>query len=105
MRCYRDDPINKGRCPVADVNRRLIPPNDKVVNIYNQATGSSRQVNSETAGRTKSHLYLRPVEIEALMRMYRITEDKRAEILNRVFILQDIANDLRPSRSKPRKKR
>lgn len=105
MRCMRDDPHNNGRCPVADSDLHLIPPNDLIVKIYNQATGSARQINTETAGRSKAHLYLRPVEIEALMRIHGIPDQRRSEVLNRIFTLQDIANDLRPSRSRPRKKR
>lgn len=104
-RCMRDEPQNKGRCPVADTDRSLIPPNDLVVTIYNQAAGSSKQVNTNVVNRTKTYLYLRPADIESLMKINRISEDKMPEIMRRVIMIQDIANNLRPSKSSKKGKR
>jgi hypothetical protein len=44
-------------------------------------------------------VYLRPQEVEAIMKMRGIPDDEREELFKRILILQDIANEMR--RNKP----
>ena len=76
--------------------RAILPANKQIVNIYNDVLGSAEHVE----GKDKTHLYLKPTEIESLLRMRRIPTIEWAEMLTRLFSLQDLANHFRLSRKK-----
>lgn len=85
-------------CPVIVAQKKLFPENKKIVDVYYQAQGSSSQVD----GKDKTYSYLKPTEIESLMRIHNIPKAECDEVLTRLFILQDIANDRRLRRKKPK---
>lgn len=96
MRCLRDEPRYKGRCPVADDAPRLAPANETAAAIYGQAQGSAVQIAAED----KNYHYLRPADVEALMNIHGVEPDERPGVLAKVLGLQDLANQLRAGRPK-----
>lgn len=87
-----------GLCLVADLAPVLLSSNQLAVQIYHESQGSANQI----TGDDKTRLYVKPTEVEALMRVHGITEDSRPGLLTKVFLLQDIAN--RTRRGHPRQK-
>jgi hypothetical protein len=83
-----------GLCPVKDKAPRLLPANELVYGLYKQAQTSAEYVQ----GRRRTLAYLKPTEVEALMSIRDIKPEKREETLNRLFILQDLENEMRPAR-------
>lgn len=99
--CLREHPQYKGRCPIADDGPILDSENGNIVEIYYEAVGSANQVVAED----KTHVYLRPTEIEALMNLHQVESDRRGDVLKGILALQDIANRHRRARPKPKRKR
>lgn len=93
----RDDPANKGRCPIEDDGPVLFPSNQIAVDVFQGCRPSARQVAAED----KTYYYLRPADIEALFRVHAIPLDDQPALLSKVFLLQDEANRQSPQR--PRK--
>ena len=97
----REDEGANGLCPIADNSPGLCPENTIVVSIFNVAQPSAEQVEAED----KTYIYFRPSEIESLMRIYAVPKIEWPSVLDRVQVLQDIANNQRPRRPKPRASR
>ena len=96
--CLRDEPSNNGICPIADKAPRLLPTNFLAVEIFQQIQGACIQV----AADKKDVFYIPPTEAEALMRIHELPEDAWLPMMKKLLVLQDIGNDNRPSRPKPR---
>ena len=96
MTCMRHDPANHGRCPVADDAPQLSPENDLAVTIYRESLGSANQIEAKD----KVYVYPLPSEVFALMQVYGISEEGRPELLLKIRMLADIANELRPLKEK-----
>jgi hypothetical protein len=94
----RDDE-DDGLCPVADKAPALFPQNELTVTIFNRSQGSSQQIEAEK----KTVIYIRPTEVETLMRVYEVPTEDRARIMDGVFLLEGIANQIRPNRKKKKK--
>ena len=99
--CLRDDPQNKGVCPIADCAPELLPSNQLAVDLYFQAQGCAEIV----VGKSKTYSYFKPSEVESLMRMRDIKPVEWDDILKRIVHLQDIHNSVRPSRAVPTRRR
>jgi len=98
--CMRDtDP--DGICQIADDSPEPLSFNRKVIEIFEQAKSSAEQIE----GKDKFYKYLRPGDLEALMRIHGVPEYNRPEMLYRLFLLQDISNDLRRRKKKPKNSR
>ena len=87
-------PGNNGKCPVCDEAPSLLVTNQLPVAIYHQALPSATQV----ADDGKTHFFIRPSDIEALMRVHDVPVGDRVECFERVLILQAEGNRLRPRR-------
>lgn len=57
--------------------------------------GSAKQINSERD--RKTYRYISPVEVEALMRIYDVSEEEKADLLKKILLLQDEDNRMRPA--------
>ncbi len=86
------DAEEDGLCPVRDKSPVLLQQNELALSIFRQSEGSGRDVHAKS----RVHRYLRPVEIEAVMRMRMIPEEDREELFHRVLILQEETNRMRP---------
>lgn len=96
----RDDPQFDHQCPVADLAPELYPRNEVIATVFRQAESSAEQ----RAAEDKTYFYLRPETVESLMRVHGVPEDERARVMEGVQILQQVANERRPLRPKPRKR-
>ncbi|KKL91582.1 hypothetical protein LCGC14_1893250 [marine sediment metagenome] len=98
----RDEPKNKGRCPIEDDGPVLFSSNQIAVDIFQECRPSAKQVGAED----KTYFYLHPADIEALFRVHAIPLDEQPRLLSKVFLLQDEANRRSPQRPrKPAKSR
>lgn len=102
MACLRDldltvDGVEAGLCPVADLGPQPTSFNALAIEIYRQAQGSAQQVQSER----KTFYYLHATDLEALMRVHGIPQPEQAKMNRRVRLLQDLENEMRPSRPLP----
>lgn len=87
-----------GLCPVADKAPELWECNDIIHDMFLQAEGTAERVDGEH----KLYIYLKPTEIYALMKLNKIKEEDQKEMFTRILILEDISNDCRPRRPKPK---
>jgi len=86
-------------CPIEDESPLLWDENQIVLHLYMQAMQTSKSVNGED----KDIFYIQPSDIDTLMNFSQVEEDDKKEIMDRVMIIQGIANDQRPNRPKSRK--
>jgi len=85
---------SEGRCPVEDDGPVLFFANQIALTIFNECQTSAEQVSAED----KTYVYLRPADIEALFRVHSIPLYEQPELLKKVLLLQDEANQLKPNR-------
>ena len=97
VRCMRENEAD-GLCPIADKAPELEEDNEVVLHLFNQAQGSANQIEGEK----KNYVFLKPTEVESLMRINGIDQAEWDDILIRLFVLQDVANEMRPLRPKPK---
>ncbi len=101
--CFRDLGGYGGRCPIVDDAPALWPENETALTIYEQAKSSAETVSQSIGSRSvKTLVFVRPTEVEALMRMYGVEEDERPTILARVLTIQAVDNERRPARMRKR---
>lgn len=94
--CLRDVPGSEGKCPIADKGPRLLPANVMAVEIFQECQGSCKQVAAED----KTYLYIDPCAAEALMRMRGIFQEEQSELMEKLMVLQGVANHQRRPRPK-----
>ncbi len=94
----RDMPDHGGTCPVADDAPELFPENETAVSVYFQARQSATQVSTDK----RTLFYLRPEAVAAILEMRDVPVEERGRVFRDVQVLQDIENEIRPS--KPRKR-
>ena len=90
---------NNGLCPVKDGGPELFAENKLVVDIFRQAEGSAARIESKR----KTYVYLRPMDIQSLFEMHGVVKDSRLDLTEKLYIMQDISNDLRPQNKAPKK--
>lgn len=88
-----------GKCPVFDKGVVIFPENQLVVNVFKEAQGSGVQIDAKD----KNYIYIKPTEVESLLRIRQIDPDEWGDVMNGVFVLQNISNNLRPKKKKPKK--
>jgi len=87
--CLRDSSPDH-RCCIADEAPALWPCNDAAVDIFYQAQLAAERVETKR----KVLLYVRPVDVEALLRVHGVPEEEWVETYRKVISLQDVFNDL-----------
>lgn len=92
----RDEEGRDGQCPVADLAPVLNEDNEVVLDLYNQLKGSATQVTAKD----KTYQYLLATEATAIFEINDIDPADREETWRRLLILEEVANDRRPTRSK-----
>lgn len=97
--CLADQKGNNGECPVFDKGPPIFVNNKLVVDIFRQAEGSSARVELDK----KIHVFLRPADFNALFDIYDVHQDDRFDLMEKLLILQDIANEERPRLKTPKK--
>lgn len=97
----RDMPAYCGRCPVADDSPEILACNELAVSIYNECRQTAQQIEA----RDKNYHFLRLTEIEATMRMNDVPQEERPGLLQKIKLLEEIANQMRPLRPRPRPSR
>jgi len=80
-------------CPIADEGPSITESNQEALAIFRQAEGASIQVSATN----KTYMYIRPAEVEAIMRMRCIPEEEREPVLQKVQLLEGIKNDKTPN--------
>ena len=92
--CLADQPGYGGRCPVMDDSPRLSQANQQVASIWEHAQRAANQVQ----GKDKVQIYSRPETVEALLRLNNVPQDKWADYMRLIAMMDDQANNLRPVR-------
>ena len=96
--CMRDT-SSDGECPVFDKGVKLFPENELVINLFNEVQGSAVQVE----GKDKTFIYIKPTEVEALLKIRGIPIEDWDQIMFGIFSVQDMSNYLRPKKKKKSK--
>lgn len=89
------------RCPVEDDAPALLACNDLAVSTYYECRQTAQQIEA----RDKNYHFLRLTEIEATMRMNDVPLEEQPDLLRKVKLLEEIANQTRPLRPRPRPSR
>ena len=97
--CMRDS-SEDGLCPVLDKGVKLFPENELTVSLFNEVQGSGIQIE----GKDKNYIYIRPTEVEALLRIRRVPIEEWGSVMTGIFSLQDMSNHLRLRKKKVKKK-
>lgn len=95
----RDEQGRDGRCPVADDAPTVFSVNQFAIELYGQARMSAQVVQ----GDKKNVQYIRPEAVEALMRLHQVSLADQPEMMEKLLLLQNMDNDLRPNRPPPKK--
>jgi hypothetical protein len=82
-------------CPVADLSPVLLPVNDIVITIYQQAIAAGVKAEDKD----KVHLFVRPADVNALCDIHDIPVEDRPELLHRVLLVQELENKMRWSKA------
>ena len=96
--CMRDS-SEDGECPVLDKGVKLFPENELVVSLFNECQGSGVQIE----GKDKHYIYIKPTEVESLLRMRNVPFEEWNDMMTGIFTLQDISNHLRLRKKKKKK--
>lgn len=94
--CLRDIPGSDGQCPIADTGPILLPTNQESVEIFQELQGSCGQVVAED----KTYIYIDLCAADVLMRLHGIEEADRLGVMQKLLLLQDLANSKRRPRPK-----
>lgn len=73
--------------------------NEFAIAVYRSTVQSAVQIEGEK----KNAYFLRTESVQAAMEILEVPTDMRGEVLRRALILQDIGNELRRPRPKPKK--
>jgi len=87
-----------GICDYADRHPLLSGINFLAVDLYYQALGTAEIISAKR----KDFKYVKPSELESLMNFYQIPADDRPEMLAKISLIQEIDNERRPIRPKPK---
>ena len=109
--CFREEPVNKGRCPVADDAPDLAPEHDVAVDIFIDLLRTAETVD----GKRKVTSYIRANEYRSLCDIYDVTKGEALRVWKQILVLEKAWNDTRPiktgksgggsSRARPRRRR
>ena len=94
--CFRDSKHHGGICPIADADLGLWECNKLAYEIYAKSQYSGVQVQTDQ----KTLIYVHGGDIRAYMDIYGVPMEDREAILEKIMIVQDIANSKRPTRKK-----
>lgn len=92
--CLRKVAGHFGLCPVADVWPQLLPEHDQAVDIFNEATNTSRHFDTEK----KLEIAIEVSDFTKLCDIHGVIEEDREELWEKVRLLQDVWNDVQPER-------
>lgn len=93
------DASEDGLCPIKDHAPVLLSDNAIVVDLFKQLEGSGSRVEANK----KTYVYLKPGEIKALFDIHDIEQSSRSDMMDKLVVLQDEANELRPKHKTPKK--
>lgn len=79
----------------------LFSENKLAVDVFREAQGSAARVEADR----KTFVYMRPVDLIALFQIYDVDEDQYSDVMEKLRIMQEIANELRPKHKKSKKSR
>ena len=92
--CLREIPGADGRCAIEDDGPVLLSTNVTAVELFQECQGSCKQVVADD----KTYLYIDPCAAEALMRIRDIAMEDRLSMMQKLLILQQVANQERRAR-------
>ena len=95
--CMRDT-NPEGFCPYADRHPILDESNALALDIFYLVQGTAETISAKN----KDFKYVRPTELQALMDIYEVLQEDRANMVEKIYSLQDIDNKYRPNRRKPK---
>lgn len=88
-------------CPILDMGPVLLSVNKLAVDIFRESQGSAARIEADR----KTYLYMRPVDLIALFQIHEVAKDEYPNLMEKLYLIQEIANELRPKHKKPRKAR
>ena len=90
----------EGTCPIRDLAPDLLRTNEAAAAIFQQARLSSDQYTTESSAGYQTQYFVRAVEIAALMDMHGIPAEDRPMTMDRIHVLQSVANKYGPRQKK-----
>jgi len=94
--CLRHDPLNKGKCPVADGAPQLMEENDVAIELFNELVQSAQRFDGEK----KVLLFIRPTDAEACFRLHGVPESELELMQTKIMVLQNMTNKVRVERKR-----